>query len=119
METEKIAVMIPIIFLLVTGLVLSLIVYYNFRSKQILIQKAGSLEEYKKIMESEQSKNPKGLLKTGIVLIFIGIGIGFGVMMDEQFGLEYMVPLIIFASTGIGLILAHKAGEAKPEVKTE
>ncbi len=119
METDIAALMIPIIFLLVTGLVLALMIYYNFRSKQLLIQKAGSLEEYKQIMESKAGKDSKGLLKTGIIFVFFGIGVGLGVMMEEQFHMEYMTPLLIFVFTGLGLVFAYKAGEAKKDTPQE
>jgi len=119
METEKIAVLIPIIFLLVAGLVLALLLYYNFRTKQLLVQKAGSLEDYKLLMESDSRRKPKGLLKTGIVFVFFGIGVGLGIMLEDKFDMDYMTPLSIFVMTGIGLILAHKAAEEKPEIKSE
>ncbi|NUN10879.1 MAG: hypothetical protein HUU54_17015 [Ignavibacteriaceae bacterium] len=113
MQTDQIAVLIPIIFLLVLGLVLALVFYFDFRSKQMLIQKAGSLEEYKAIMEANRNKNSKGLFKAGIVLIFFGFGIGFGIMADEVLKQEFLVPLLIFVFTGAGFVAAHKLSEKK------
>lgn len=115
MNPDQLAILIPIIFLLVTGLVISLIVYFSFRMKQSMIQKAGSLEEYNLIMKEQQKKDSRWLLKLGIVLIFFGFGLGFGVMAEEQLNLDYLVPLLIFVFTGAGFVAAQKLGEKKAE----
>ena len=105
-----IAVFIPIIFFLVVGLVLVISIFYKSKEKQMLIEKGLSGEEIKKFFENK--KDPFILLKIGIVSIFFGLGLGFGMMLEKSRagGGDYWVPLFLFTLTGLGFVVANLVG---------
>ena len=51
-------------------------------------------------------------MKIGIVSIFFGIGLGFGLMLQENTRQDFWVPFLLFVSTGIGFVLANIIGRA-------
>ena len=105
-----IAVFIPIIFFLVVGLVLVISIFYKSKEKQMLIEKGLSGEEIKKFFENK--KDPFILLKIGIISIFFGLGLGFGMMLEKSRagGGDYWVPLFLFTLTGLGFVVANLVG---------
>ena len=103
-----IALFIPIIITLVTGLVIVAIVYINHRKHQLLIEKGFSAQEIKLLLEKKESRNV--LLKLGIICIFFGIGLGVGLMFQDWTGKDYYVPFGIFVGAGIGFVLANYYG---------
>jgi branched-subunit amino acid permease len=50
------------------------------------------------------------LMKIGIVSIFFGIGLGFGLMLEEYTTKDFWVPFLLFVSTGVGFVLANIFG---------
>lgn len=105
MATEIIGVFIPIIFILVTGLVIVTIVYFRSREKQMLIEKgldAASVKEY-----FESKKDPYSLMKIGIIALAFGIGLGIGMILQDSTNKDYWIPLFLFAFTGFGFIAAN------------
>ena len=55
----------------------------------------------------EGKKDPFRLLKIGIITIAFGLGLGFGIMMEVEYGGGYWVPLLLFTVTGIGFVVAN------------
>ena len=110
-----IAVFIPIIFFLVVGLVLVISIFYKSKEKQLLIEKGLSGEEIKKFFESK--RDPFILLKIGIISIFFGLGLGFGMMLEKSRsgGGDYWVPLFLFTLTGVGFVVANLVGNKLKE----
>jgi len=102
---EVIAVFIPIIITLVVGIVIVVHIYLQSREKQILIEKGLSTDEIKKFLE--QKHDGLGLLKIGIISIAFGIGLGFGMFMEDTTSKEYWIPLSLFIGTGIGFVVAN------------
>ena len=49
-------------------------------------------------------------MKIGIVSIFFGIGLGFGIMLQENTRQDFWVPFLLFVSTGVGFVLANIFG---------
>lgn len=112
MERE-IAVFIPIIFLLVSGLTLVTYLFFKSREKQMLIEKGLPPEAIKEFYESK--KDPFRLLKIGVIIIFFGIGLGLGLILEDQTGKDYWVPFLLFTITGLGFVLASLAGKKLTE----
>ena len=110
MNEEVVAVFIPIIFFIVTGLVMVTFFYFRSREKQMLIEKGLSSEEIKTFYDKK--KDPYTLMKIGIVCVFFSIGLGFGIMLQENTNQEFWVPFLLFVSTGIGFVLANLFGRS-------
>ncbi len=79
--TETIAVFIPIIFIIITGLVIVTWVYFRSKEKQMMIEKGMSYEQMIEFLKSKRS--PYTMLKIGIVLVFFGFGLGIGLLIEE------------------------------------
>jgi uncharacterized membrane protein len=109
MNVEVVGVFIPIILFIVTGLVLVTFFYLRSKEKQMLIEKGLSSEEIKTFYDRKK-RDPYILMKIGIVSIFFGIGLGFGIMLQENTRQDFWVPFLLFVSTGIGFVLANVFG---------
>ncbi len=107
MASEVVAVFIPIIIVLVTGVVLVVYFYLKSREKQMLIEKGLSAEEIKKFFE--EKRDGLVLMKLGIISIGFGVGLGFGLFMQDVTTKDYWVPLSLFVVTGIGFVVANLA----------
>lgn len=105
MAEEVVAVFIPIVMFLVLGLIMVTFIYYRSRERQMLIEKGLSAEEIKQFFQ--QKKDPFILLKIGIISIFFGLGLGFGLMLEDNTSKEYWVPFLLFVVTGIGFVVAN------------
>lgn len=116
MDAGVIGVFVPIILFIVTGLVLVTFFYLRSKEKQMLIEKGLSSDEIKTFYD--RKKDPLILMKIGIVSIFFGIGLGFGLMLQEYTTKDFWVPFLLFVSTGIGFVLANIFGRkmSKKEV---
>jgi ABC-type spermidine/putrescine transport system permease subunit II len=108
-----VAVFIPIILFLVIGLVIVIAIYYKSREKQLLIEKGLSAEEIKKFFEDK--RDPFIMLKIGIISVFFGLGIGFGMMLERSNHGDYWVPLFLFTFTGVGFVIANLVGNKLKE----
>jgi len=107
MHTETIAVFIPIIFILVTGLVIVTGIYLRSREKQMLIEKGLSAEQIKEFFEERKRRDPYLMTKVGLVSLFFGLGLGFGLYLEDVTSREYWVPFCIFTITGLGFVIAN------------
>ncbi|HEX7357056.1 MAG TPA: DUF6249 domain-containing protein [Ignavibacteriaceae bacterium] len=105
MASEVVAVFIPIIITLVIGVILIIYFYLKSKEKQMLIEKGLSAEEIKKFFE--EKRDGLGLMKIGIISIFFGLGLGFGMMMQDSTTKDFWVLLSLFVGTGIGFVLAN------------
>lgn len=108
MSEGQIAVFIPIVMFLVIGLILVTYFYFRSRERQLLIDKGMSIEDIKEFFK--QKRDPFILLKIGIISIFFGLGIGFGMMLEDGSGKEYWMPLSIFVLTGLGFVISNIVG---------
>ncbi|GAB4292381.1 MAG: hypothetical protein Kow0098_12280 [Ignavibacteriaceae bacterium] len=108
MTEGMLAIFIPIVMFLVTGLVLVTYFYLRSRERQMLIEKGLSAEDIKQFFESK--KDPYALLKWGIIITAAGLGIGLGIGMGEEFHKDYWTPLFIFTFTGLGMVIANILG---------
>ena len=107
MDKEVVAVFIPIIFILVTGLIFVTYFYFRSRERQMLIDKgldANSIKEF-----FEHKKDPLRLMKIGIIAIAFGLGLGIGLMLQDATDKDYFVPFSLFVVTGLGFVVANMA----------
>ncbi|HSL88458.1 MAG TPA: DUF6249 domain-containing protein [Ignavibacteriaceae bacterium] len=100
-----VAVFIPIIITLVIGLVLVTYFYFRSRERQMLIDKGLSADQIKEFFDSK--KDNFNLLKIGVIVIFFGLGLGFGMMLQDATSKEYWIPFSLFVLTGIGFVIAN------------
>jgi len=100
-----VAVFIPIIITLVIGLVLVTYFYFRSRERQMLIDKGLNAEQIKEFFD--RKKDSFVLLKIGIIVFFFGLGLGFGMMLQDSTDKEYWVPFGLFVMTGIGFVIAN------------
>jgi hypothetical protein len=112
MEPAIIGAFIPIIFFLVSGLIWVSAIYLRSRERQMLIEKGLSpdqIQEYferKKVFD-DKKKDSYILLQIGIIFVFFGLGLGFGMMLQDMTDKEYWTALFIFTGTGLGFIIAN------------
>jgi len=95
-----IAVFIPIISIIVTGLVFVTWIYFRSREKQMIIERGLDVELVKTLFEKK--KSPYALLKIGIIVLFFGIGLGTGLLIEVYTGVDECLPEHI---TVYGIIL--------------
>jgi uncharacterized membrane protein YkgB len=104
---QEIAVLIPIVMFLIIGLILTTYIYFRSRERQMMIDKGMTPEQIAELFKSK--KNPYTVLKLGIIIIFAGLGIGLGVIVNEAGYPEGLTPLLIITLTGIGFVAAFFA----------
>lgn len=104
-----IAVFIPIIATLVTGLILVSYFYFRSKEKQMMMDKGLS---YEQMMELLRVKTDHLLtLKAGIIIAFFGVGLGIGFFIRD-FSYEYnedWMAFSIITMTGLGFVAAYFA----------
>jgi hypothetical protein len=100
-----IAVFIPIIFFLVTGLILVTFFYLRSKERQQLIEKGMEAQAIKELYAGK--KDPFALLKFGIIVVAFGLGLGIGLILQDFTMEDYYVPLFLFVMTGLGFIVAN------------
>lgn len=106
-----IAVSIPIFITLIVGIIVVTGMYFGSKEKQMLIEKGLSPAEIKEFLQRKKDKNI--LLKIGLIMTFLGLGIGLGMFLKDATSKDFYAPLSIFVFTGIGFILANKFGNKK------
>ncbi|GAB6283015.1 MAG: hypothetical protein STSR0008_17690 [Ignavibacterium sp.] len=102
---DVIAVFIPIVIVLVVGIIIIAIIYFESKEKQAIIEKGLSPEQIISLY-GKKRKSGNVLLIWGIIILFFGVGLGIGMMFEEWYHQDFYTPLFLFAFTGIGLILA-------------
>lgn len=125
---EVIAVFIPIIFVVVTGLVITLAIFFKSKEKQMMIEKGLSTEQMFELLHSREKERKNGyyLLKGGIIVVFL---VAFGIignLIDRVYFFGYRTwvdgtkywdnePVysvwFTFLGLGIGAIVAHFAAK--------
>lgn len=104
MAEGVIALFIPIVSVVVTGLVFITYFYFRSKEKQMMIEKGLSYEQMFELLKAR--KDRYGLLKIGIIILFFGIGVGSGILIERFTGVDEWMPLLILVMTGFGFIVA-------------
>ncbi len=89
---------------LIIGLVIATFFYFRSRERQMMIEKGLDPEQIAELFRSK--RNPYTWLKLGVIIIGAGLGIGFGVMLDDAGYSTGIVPLFIITLTGVGFVAA-------------
>ena len=110
MEERVVAVFIPIVFFLVAGLILVVYFYLRSKERQMLIEKDLDAASIKEFFETKRNSNPFNLLKFGIICFFFGLGLGIGLILQDNTGRDYWISLLLFTLTGIGFVVANIVG---------
>lgn len=113
METQTLALMIPI--LSVVGLFVTLIYLRKFENQErmAMIDKGVSPELFR-----NKTRSTSGTLRFSLLLIGVGIGVLFGYALDRSFRMEevaYFSMLFLFG--GLGLGTAYVIEEKKQQRK--
>lgn len=108
MEENVIAVFIPIVMTITIGLVMVTFFYLKSKERQLFIEKGLTAEEMKEFYN--RKKDPFILLKIGVISLFFGVGLGLGIMMQENTGRDFWVPFLLFTFSGAGFIVSNILG---------
>ena len=116
-----VAIIVPMTFMLVTGLVLALFIQTRAKEKQLLIERGLTPEQMMEFYAKKEKPNNSTIwLKIGILSIALGLGIGVGNLLEEWFRMEELIALAIFVFLGAGFIAAFfvaRKYDNQPEVK--
>ncbi|MBA4406482.1 hypothetical protein C0389_04335 [bacterium] len=116
--------LIPIIMFLVTGLVIVTYIYFRSKEKQMMIEKGLSIEQMMELLRTK--RDPYLMLKLGIIILFVGLGIGLGFLFQQWTGYNVQygsgadkwtdhdvqgewMGFWVVAMTGLGFIIAFLA----------
>lgn len=105
---EVFEISIPIVLFLVIGLLIFTYLYLRSREKQMLIEKGLTTDAIKAFYESKA--DPFRLAKIGTIIIFFGVGLGIGLILEDSSGKDYWVPFLLFTMTGLGFVVANMIG---------
>ncbi|RPI75618.1 MAG: hypothetical protein EHM47_02105 [Ignavibacteriales bacterium] len=106
MDSQVVAVFIPIIGTLVFGIIMVSYFFFRSRERQLLIEKGMDAQSIKEFFQNK--KDPFRLLKIGIISIGFGLGLGIGIMLQDTYNQsDFWVPLCLFTITGASFIAAN------------
>ncbi|PIQ08511.1 MAG: hypothetical protein COW71_11505 [Ignavibacteriales bacterium CG18_big_fil_WC_8_21_14_2_50_31_20] len=100
---------VPIVMFIVTGAVLITFIFYRSREKQMVIERGLDIDVIREIFKRKEY--PYALLKTGIIILFFGLGLGIGMLIEVYTGVDEWIPFLIFVGTGLGFITASLVGK--------
>lgn len=107
MNSEVIAVFIPIVMLLVAGLVMVTYFYLRSKERQMLIEKNLDAQSIKEYFNQKRKMSPYTLMKIGIVCIAFGVALGFGLWLEDITYKGFWIPFSLFTVTGVGFVIAN------------
>ncbi len=99
--------LIPMVFFLVTGLVIVTYVYFRSREKQMMIEKGLSIEQMMELLKTK--RDPFIMLKLGIIILFVGLGLGIGFLFEQWTDHQVhggWMGFWIVTMTGLGFVTA-------------
>ena len=95
---------VGMIFFLVTGIVIVTYIYFRSREKQLMIEKGLSYEQMVELLRTK--RDPHLMLKLGVLVLFVGLGLGAGFLMENITGYEEWMAFLIVLFCGMGFIAA-------------
>ena len=127
MESE---ILIPALGMLVPIVILGIIFAYNYGSDKIkyntIIEVSKNIKDSEQIQElleslAERKKSPIDLRRTGLITIFVGVGISalgyFGLGIDVVFGAGLLVMFIGIGQMFAGYIYPNQPDEINRTVE--
>jgi Domain of unknown function (DUF6249) len=119
MDERVVAVFIPIILFLVSGLVAVVYLYLRSKERQMLIEKNLDAEAIKEFFNNKKNYDPYRLFKFGVICVFFGLGLGIGMMLEDYTRADYWVPFALFTITGLGFIVANLSARKMDQKKIQ
>ena len=107
MQSEVVAVFIPIVMFLVIGLITVTYFYLRSKERQMLIEKNLDAQTIKEYFNQKRKMSPYTLLKIGVRCIAFGVALGLGLMLEDITYKEFWVPFSLFTVTGAGFVIAN------------
>ena len=108
-----IAVFIPIAFFIMMFGIVYVIISSRNRERMLLIEKGAD----PKLFESVKKTSTGGILKWGLLLIGIGLGTFFAMLLVQAGMEEGAYPAMICLFGGAGLLAAHKMDQKSNPTK--
>jgi len=103
------SLLIPIIFLLVTGIIWVSFIYFRSQEKQMMIEKGLTQEQMKELFKTK--RYPYLSLKLGILILSIGFGLGLGFLFQSFTGNDNWLAFFIVTFTGVGFVVGFIAAK--------
>ncbi|MBI9070647.1 MAG: hypothetical protein JEY94_03575 [Melioribacteraceae bacterium] len=82
-------------------------IFFNSKERLLMIKENLTSEQIIDIYK--QKKNPYLSLQVGLVIIFVGIGMSLGFLVDQYSFNQFLAPFCFITFIGFGLIVAHFA----------
>lgn len=113
---QPIEVIIPVVFFLMTGLVLGLWLLTRHKERITMIERGLKAEEIRSFYARGILRaNPLASLKWGIVFVSIGVAVILGMWLRSVFYVtEGIFPALIALCGGTGLIIFYRIASRKP-----
>ena len=119
MREEVVAVFIPIVLFLVTGLVLVTHLYFRSREKQLMIDKGLSYEQMMDLLSLKSKSSGLFGLKLGVVVVFFGLGLGLGFLLRGPSYEDEWIWVSLLTMTGLGFVVAYFVGRVLKNGNTQ
>lgn len=101
---------VPVFLAIIVAFVMVMQNYFRSKERQMFIERGYTPEELRDCFAQSKGKNML-FLKTGIVFLFLGAGLGLGIHLEDNLKMNGMEPLCIFCFVGAGTIVAHFIAE--------
>lgn len=105
------SLLIPIIFLLVTGIIWVSFIYFRSQEKQMMIEKGLTQEQIRELLKTKRYPHLYLSLKLGILILFIGFGLGLGFLFQSFTGNGNWLAFFIVTLTGVGFVVGFIAAK--------
>ncbi|MBI9070646.1 MAG: hypothetical protein JEY94_03570 [Melioribacteraceae bacterium] len=89
----------------IPGAVIITWIFFRSKERQMLIQKGFTNDQIISLYSSK--KNPYIWLKLGIIVVFFGIGLGVGGLLENLTNVEMFLPFGFITFTGLGFVVGY------------
>lgn len=89
----------------IPGAVIITWIFFRSKERQMLIQKGFTNDQIIALYSGK--RNPYIWLKLGIIVVFFGIGLGVGGLLENMTGLEMFIAFGIITFSGLGFVVAY------------
>jgi hypothetical protein len=106
---------IPIFLFGATAVVLWKFLETRHKERMAIIDKALDPVAYKELYSRQMFRiSPLSNLKWGLIALFVGVGIFWGMQLDAKYGTEQFIAPFVFICGGIALVLFYFIAARKP-----
>jgi len=102
-----IAILIPIILIVITGIVIFYYIKTRHEERMVILDKGADKDQLEYLFrETKRERNPLSIIKYGLILVSIGLAIIGGTYIDQPHD-EEMMAAFMFVFPGISLIFFY------------